>query len=99
MSGSPASAGDSFARRVMRNSRTSALLSMSSTLRADDRAWGALPVHLSNGTPTRARTGVVWVNDADDRTFGDGGAGRGTGRDADRCRARRGGAGDSDRAV
>src|SRR5438105_2333068 len=59
-SGRPTSAGDSLARREIRNSRTSARLSMTSTLRAAATAWDALAVHLSSGTPTRAAAGVAW---------------------------------------
>ena len=53
-----------LARRETRNSRTSLRLStdLEGTSRAG-RPWGALPVHLSTGTPTtRAGSDVDWVS-------------------------------------
>jgi hypothetical protein len=45
--------------RWRRNSRISARLSTRFTLRAVHGAWGALPVHPPNGTPTRRRMVVA----------------------------------------
>src|SRR5438309_2159406 len=51
--GRPARSGVILARRETRNSRTSVRLSTASTVRLGARRWGALPVHLSAGTPHR----------------------------------------------
>src|SRR3954471_21058213 len=71
-SGSPACAALSLARRVVRNSLTSARLSTDSTIGADawvlTRSWGALLVHPMTGTPPVAREGVGWRQAADRRS-------------------------------
>src|SRR4051794_38849 len=61
----PAASGVTFARRVMRNSRTSARLSMPTTVGPGPAAResvrrGALPVHPTSGTPRRADAEVRW---------------------------------------
>ena len=62
MSGIPACCGVILARREMRNSRTSARLSMLSTVRRFRGAWDALSVHLSTETPT---AGIGFAGAAD----------------------------------
>src|SRR5829696_4287207 len=62
--GSPACWGLILARREIRNSRTSARLSTSSTVGVVSTDWGALSVRLSSGSPTPAGNRVsliVWT--------------------------------------
>jgi hypothetical protein len=58
MSGSPAWLGVILARREVRNSRTSARLSMPRTLRPLGPPWDALSVHLSTKHSPLVRVGM-----------------------------------------
>jgi hypothetical protein len=61
MSGRPACCGVTLARREIKNSRTSARLSTSSTVRSVRVGWDALSVHVSTETPSPPFVGVSLV--------------------------------------